>query len=156
MRSLLFLIVISWANLAQAELRIADAWIKHLPPTVPVRAGYMTLTNDGDANVSVVAARSAAFASVEIHETLAKDGMTLKHGKTSLELTASGVTVDGAKVAIDGDSVTLGRGASASLLNADLFLTMLGQHVHPVPGGSSLVPPPIPLATVALNKVKGV
>ena len=84
--------MISWANLAQAELRIADAWIKHLPPTVPVRAGYMTLTNDGDANVSVVAARSAAFASVEIHETLAKDGMMQMQHIETLDV-AAGATV---------------------------------------------------------------
>ncbi len=60
---------------AVAELDIHDAWIKNLPPAVPVRAGYMTIRNTQAHAVSIIAIRSDAFASVEIHRTIAQDGM---------------------------------------------------------------------------------
>jgi len=60
---------------AVAELEIHDAWIKNLPPAVPVRAGYMTIRNAQANAVSIIAIRSDAFASVEIHRTIAEDGM---------------------------------------------------------------------------------
>ena len=60
---------------AVAELEIHDAWIKNLPPAVPVRAGYMTVRNAQANAVSIVAIHSDAFASVEIHRTIAEDGM---------------------------------------------------------------------------------
>ena len=60
---------------AVAELDIHDAWIKNLPPAVPVRAGYMTIRNAQAHAVSIIAIRSDAFASVEIHRTIAQDGM---------------------------------------------------------------------------------
>ena len=60
---------------AWAELQISDSRIKHLPPTVPVRAGYMTIHNPEPAKVTIVEVRSEAFASVEMHQTLMQDGM---------------------------------------------------------------------------------
>lgn len=60
---------------AIAELDISDARIKNLPPTVPVRAGYMTIHNPSQVPVSIVAVRSAAFENVELHRSLMQDGM---------------------------------------------------------------------------------
>ena len=60
---------------AIAELDIHDAWIKNLPPAVPVRAGYMTIRNTQANAVSIIAIRSDAFTSVEIHRTISEDGM---------------------------------------------------------------------------------
>jgi hypothetical protein len=60
---------------ALAELEISDARIKDLPPSVPVRAGYMTIRNPSQLAVSIVAIRSDAFASVEIHRSVMQDGM---------------------------------------------------------------------------------
>jgi hypothetical protein len=60
---------------AFAELEISEARIKNLPPTVPVRAGYMTIHNASQTAVSIVAIRSDAFASVEIHRSVMHDGM---------------------------------------------------------------------------------
>lgn len=60
---------------AFAELVFSDAWIKNLPPPVPVRAGYVTIHNPQATAVSIVALHSDAFASVEIHQTLMQDGM---------------------------------------------------------------------------------
>jgi len=60
---------------AIAELDIHKAWIKNLPPAVPVRAGYMTIRNTQANAVSIIAIRSDAFTSVDIHRTIAEDGM---------------------------------------------------------------------------------
>lgn len=58
-----------------AQLEFSDAWIKNLPPPVPVRAGYMTIHNPQSRALSIVTIRSDAFASVEIHQTRMQDGM---------------------------------------------------------------------------------
>lgn len=60
---------------AFAELEFSNAWIKNLPPPVPVRAGYLTIHNPLMQSVAIVAIRSEGFASVEIHQTLMQDGM---------------------------------------------------------------------------------
>ena len=60
---------------AFAELEISEARIKNLPPTVPVRAGYMTIHNSSQMAVSIVAISSDAFASVEIHRSVMQDGL---------------------------------------------------------------------------------
>jgi copper(I)-binding protein len=62
-------------GLAFAELEISNPWIKNLPPSVPVRAGYMTLHNPQSKTVSIVSLSSDAFGSIEIHQTIAQDGM---------------------------------------------------------------------------------
>ena len=56
-------------------LKISDAWIKNLPPVVPMRAGYMTIENNTDQAIKIIGAESEVFTAVEIHETIEKDGM---------------------------------------------------------------------------------
>jgi len=73
-RILLFLLLLIPGS-ALAELDIHSAWIKNLPPTIPVRAGYMTVHNAQTHAISIVAIHSDAFASVEIHQTIKQDGM---------------------------------------------------------------------------------
>jgi len=75
MSRLLLILLLILPGRAVAELDIRDAWIKNLPPAVPVRAGYMTIRNAQANAVSIIAIRSDAFASVEIHRTIAEDGM---------------------------------------------------------------------------------
>jgi len=58
-----------------AELAVSDAWIKNLPPAVPVRAAYMTLHNPTTMAQHIVALRSESFARVEIHQTVMQDDM---------------------------------------------------------------------------------
>ena len=57
------------------ELQVEAAWIKQLPATLPVRAGYMTLLNPHDRAVRIVAARSDDYAAVEFHRSVMRDGM---------------------------------------------------------------------------------
>jgi len=72
---ILLILVLLFPAVAFAELEISEARIKNLPPTVPVRAGYMTIHNASQTAVSIVAIRSDAFAKVEIHRSIMKDGM---------------------------------------------------------------------------------
>lgn len=59
-------------SLARAELAFEDAWIQNLPPTVPVRAGYLTITNLNATAVRVVGLRGAGFTRIEIHRSVMK------------------------------------------------------------------------------------
>lgn len=60
-----------------ADLEIDNAWIRNLPPTVPVRAGYMRLFNPGNKAVSIMSVSSDAFAKIEVHQTITQeDGLT--------------------------------------------------------------------------------
>ncbi len=52
------------------NLRVSDAWIRAAPPNAMVLAGYLTMENDGDNEVAVVAVHSASFASIEMHQTV--------------------------------------------------------------------------------------
>jgi copper(I)-binding protein len=74
-RSTIFACILFFPVVTLAELQISDAWIKNLPPSVPVRAGYMTIHNPQTHPSKIVAVSSNAFASVEIHRTVEKDGM---------------------------------------------------------------------------------
>ena len=56
------------------QLQISNAWIKQLPPVVPVRAGYITLVNTGKQPLRLVAVSGPDFDRVELHETQMADG----------------------------------------------------------------------------------
>jgi copper(I)-binding protein len=75
MSRLLLILLLVFPGGASAELDIHNAWIKNLPPAVPVRAGYMTIRNARADAISIIAIHSDAFSSVEIHRTIAEDGM---------------------------------------------------------------------------------
>ena len=60
---------------AESGVRIVQAWIRWLPANLPA-GGYLTLVNDRDQAVILVAARSAAYGSVALHRTLNSGGVT--------------------------------------------------------------------------------
>ena len=86
MPRLLLILALLFPASAFAELEFSDAWIKNLPPTIPVRAGYMTMHNPGPGTLGVVAIRSEAFASVEIHRSFMQDGMMRMEPVDKLEI----------------------------------------------------------------------
>ena len=75
MARLLLLILSILPFTIQADVVFKDAWIKNLPPSVPVRAGYMSIENTGSKAVSILSVSSKAFTNIEVHETTMKDGM---------------------------------------------------------------------------------
>jgi len=88
MPRLLLILALLFPASAFAELEFSDAWIKNLPPSTPVRAGYMTMHNPGPGALSVVSVRSEAFASVEIHRSFMQDGMMRMEPVDDLEIEA--------------------------------------------------------------------
>ena len=58
-----------------AETRLSEGWIKQLPPSVPMRAGYFTINNSGSAADRLLSASSPAFNRIEMHESRMADGM---------------------------------------------------------------------------------
>jgi copper(I)-binding protein len=86
MSRILLILVLLFPAGAFAELEISEARIKNLPPTVPVRAGYMTIHNSSQMAVGIVAIRSNAFASVEIHRSVMQDGMMRMDRVENLEI----------------------------------------------------------------------
>ena len=68
-------LLVSTFSTTADPLIIKNAWIKNLPPTLPMRAGYMTLENTSDKPISIVAVESEVFTQIDIHETVKKDGM---------------------------------------------------------------------------------
>ncbi len=60
--------------LVRADIVVEDAWIKNLPPAVPARAGYLTITNTNAAAVRIVGLHGDAFTRIEMHRTLMKNG----------------------------------------------------------------------------------
>jgi copper(I)-binding protein len=80
------ILLLIFSPIALAELDVRDPWIKNLPPSVPVRAGYMTIHNPQSKAVSIVSLRSDAFASIEIHQTIEQDGMMSMEQVPSLKI----------------------------------------------------------------------
>ena len=58
-----------------ADLTINEAWVKNAPPVVPVRAAYLTLSNDADTSITIRKILSPQFDRVEAHETVIKNGV---------------------------------------------------------------------------------
>lgn len=60
---------------AAGVLRVEAAWIRSAPPGVPMRAGYATLRNSGDAALVIERTSSTQFGAVSIHATINEDGV---------------------------------------------------------------------------------
>ena len=60
---------------AAGRLVVEHAWIRTAPPSALMLAGYAMLRNDGDAPITVTGADSADFADVQMHKTVAEDGV---------------------------------------------------------------------------------
>ena len=117
MRRLLLILALLLPGSAFAELEIVDAWIKNLPPSVPVRAGYMTIHNPGETAVSILSVRSDAFASVDIHQSMMQDGMMHMEPVESLSIAP-------------GESVQLAPGGYHLMMMQPLQATRPGQEIE--------------------------
>jgi hypothetical protein len=69
---------------------VENAWVRAAPPGAAVQAGYMTLRNRGHDAVTLVGARSVAFAGVEMHESVEDDGTRAMRPIGHLDLAAGG------------------------------------------------------------------
>ena len=55
---------------ADGKLGVTDAWIRPAPPGATMLAGYATLSNTGDAPLTVLAVQSQGFRMASLHETV--------------------------------------------------------------------------------------
>lgn len=71
------LVLFIFTSLSQAadNLLVTDAWIKNLSSVVPVRAGYMSLSNKGNRDLIIISVESENFSSIETHTSVEKNGM---------------------------------------------------------------------------------
>ncbi|MBB1060059.1 copper chaperone PCu(A)C [Marilutibacter spongiae] len=56
-------------------ITVSAAWSRAMPPGARVGGGFMTIRNDGDQDDRLVALRSSAAGSVDVHEMREADGM---------------------------------------------------------------------------------
>ena len=88
--SLLFALLIYSLPVAAESLQVTDAWIKNLPMAVPVRAGYMHISNNQNLEVTIVSLHSKSFENIEIHQSLEVDGMMSMRPVEALSIAAGG------------------------------------------------------------------
>lgn len=74
------------ASALACDLKVASAWIRTAPGNATTLAGYAVLSNVGSKTLSVVSAQSAAFAKVELHESLTENGIAKMRPVDKLEL----------------------------------------------------------------------
>ena len=67
------------SQVALPPLVASDVEITTPPPGMTMRAGYLTLTNNTDAPITITDVSSSEFAKVEIHETRIDDGIASMH-----------------------------------------------------------------------------
>lgn len=67
---------------------IMNSWVREAHEAAKVNAGYMTLVNVGDEDVTLVKVESDAYASVEVHEMAMVDGMMEMNEVTDLTIPA--------------------------------------------------------------------
>jgi periplasmic copper chaperone A len=63
------------AEAADGTAKIENAWVRALPPTQKMTAGYLRLSNNGESAFSVVGASSDIAKMVEIHTTVEVEGL---------------------------------------------------------------------------------
>lgn len=75
---------------AAESLQITEAWIKNLPMAVPVRAGYMHISNNQNTEITIVSLQSKSFESIEIHQSMEVNGMMGMRPVDALSIPAGG------------------------------------------------------------------
>lgn len=102
--ALLVLAIAPLLALAQhAAVEASGAWIRIAPPGAMMLAGYVTLTNTGDAAAELASVHSAAFGAVEVHRTEIVDGVSRMRAVPELRIAP-------------GESVTLSPGGMHLML----------------------------------------
>ena len=82
---LLTLSLVALPGFAQT-LNISNAWIRDLPPSISMRAGYLSLENKTEHLINISSITSESFNRIEIHKTITKDGMMSMKRLDSLQI----------------------------------------------------------------------
>ncbi len=107
----------SVASVAQAEVSIADAWVRAVPPVSKTSAAYFTLTNTGEQQLVLNGASADFSGSAELHD------MSMHEGRRSMR------HIDRLPLA-PGESVTFGSGGLHVMLFALKRVPVQGETVE--------------------------
>ncbi|VAW92320.1 Cytochrome oxidase biogenesis protein Sco1/SenC/PrrC, thiol-disulfide reductase involved in Cu(I) insertion into CoxII Cu(A) center [hydrothermal vent metagenome] len=69
---------------------IMQAWVREAHPAAKVNAGYMTLANVGDQNITLLSIESELFDKIEVHEMVSVEGMMEMREVTDLTIQGKG------------------------------------------------------------------
>lgn len=69
---------------------VSEGWMRAMPPGQPTAAAYLTIGNSSDGAISLVSASSPLAGSVEIHESVQRDGMWRMRRLTEVQIPAGG------------------------------------------------------------------
>ncbi len=91
--ALLVLAILLCACSSDEAPLVADDVVVNAPrPAMRMSAGYLTLTNNSDAAITITGVSSPEFGSVEMHETTLEDGISRMRELNELTI-AAGATV---------------------------------------------------------------
>jgi len=92
MRTRILLLAVSLLGACDAKqdapLVATDVIVYQSVPGSMMRAGYLTLTNNSDAAITIDQVTSPEFGSVEMHETILEDGIARMRAMPSLSIPA--------------------------------------------------------------------
>lgn len=72
---------------------IMNAWVREAHPAAKMNAGYMTLANVGDKDVTLLSIESEFFNKIEVHEMVSVDGLMEMREVTDIVIPAKGQVV---------------------------------------------------------------
>ncbi len=75
-------------EISTSEIKISRPVVRLVPPNLGMTAGYITLENLSNKNVSLIGASSSDYNSIEIHETVLDNGKAMMKEIESLEIKA--------------------------------------------------------------------
>lgn len=84
--TILALFCLAPAAIAAEQIGVSNAWIPQAPPGATMLAGYLTIKNNRDTVVNVLAAQSDLFDTVSVHQTVIENGVARMRELHSLEI----------------------------------------------------------------------
>lgn len=92
--SLAVLFVLTGLSFAQSKVVVKDAWVGKVPPSSPVAAAYMTITNEGNADDKLLSVTSSISGSTMIHQTVIDDQGVAKMNMVDALVIPAGKSVE--------------------------------------------------------------
>lgn len=81
-------LVLGTTPVMACDLKVSDAWIREAPPGLMTLGGYASLENDSKELLQIVKLWSPAFAEVQMHQSVVKNGIASMHEIDKLEIPA--------------------------------------------------------------------
>lgn len=86
---LLTSLLTSCSDNSESTIQLHDPWLREAPPGATAMAGYLVISNHGDADVSLNSARSDDFDRIEFHQSIEENGVYKMLPHTNLNIPAN-------------------------------------------------------------------